>query len=64
MLQKDKKDASVSGNDDKGDEVKFTLEQEIRLIQELRQRMPKARQTKRPAEVQPPWKRQPSKPPI
>ena len=34
MVKKDKKDASFSGIDDEGDEVKFTLEQEIRLIQE------------------------------
>ena len=35
MVKKDKKDASFSGIDDEGDEVKFTLEQEIRLIQEV-----------------------------
>jgi len=35
MVKKDKKDASFSGIDDEVDEVKFTLEQEIRLIQEV-----------------------------
>ena len=30
-----KKDSTFSGNDDEGDEVKFTLEQEILLIQEV-----------------------------